>query len=312
MPTLTVFPRNRWDMTLADLHAKFLGSLQAERNASGETLSNYRSDFQKFVTYLSERKKRAELRAFTPDLLRDYQIVLATQEDRHRRKRSPNTVNRHLASLSSFGHWLVRWNYLPANPLDKLIRARRVRRLPQILSLDELRCLLALPLTHMEAAIRAVFCYAGLRRGEVIGLDWRQVDLEGEYLRVRGKGGHERAIGLTPWVKVALVDYLLAIGPQSPLQPVFTGSQGKRMHRHVLNALVKRWGLHIGRPDLHPHLLRSTFATYLAEGRDLAHVQDILGHREPATTRLYVQSRPAQLQETMQTFCYGIEQERQD
>lgn len=291
---------------LSRLHEDFLAALKAERNVTRQTLVSYRSDWQTFFDFLRKvKRRRDELRYFQADLLRDFQVCQSQQG------LSAMTVNRRLASLSSFGKWLVRRDYLQSNPVDKVIRARRVRPVARYLHLHELRYLLGLPLPPSEAAMRALFCYAGIRRQELIDLEWRDLDYEGGYLHVRGKGGHHRAIPMLSAAKAALTEYALAVGPRESVVPVFIGKQGRRVDRHIVNRIVRSWGRSIGRP-LHPHLLRHTFATYLAEGRDLAHVQDALGHRSPETTRIYVQSRPAALRESMLSFSYGVEQGGQE
>ncbi len=297
--------RERMLMPLSRLHEDFLAALKAERNVSRQTLVSYRSDWQIFFAFLRRvKRRRDELRYFTADILRDFQVWQSQEVG------SAMTVNRRLASLSSFGKWLVRRDYLAANPVDKVIRAPKIRHLARYLHQHELRALLGLPLPPSEAAMRALFCYAGVRRQELIDLEWRDLDFEGGYLHVRGKGGHHRVLPMLPPIAHALTEYTLAVGPRAQAHPVFVGQHGRRVDRHVVNRIVRRWGQAIGR-SLHPHLLRHTFATYLAEGRDLSHVQDALGHRSPETTRLYVQSRPSSLRESMLSFGYGVER-RQD
>lgn len=291
---------------LSRLHEDFLASLKAERNVTRQTLVSYRSDWQTFFDFLRKvKRRRDELRYFQADILRDFQVWQSEQG------LSAMTVNRRLASLSSFGKWLTRRDYLPMNPVDKVVRAPRVRNLPRYLHRHELRLLLGLPLPPSEMAMRALFCYAGLRRQELIDLEWRDLDFDGGYLHVRGKGGHHRVLPMLPAAMTALTEYALAVGPRGAVTSLFVGHQGRRVDRHIVNRIVRAWGTSIGRP-LHPHLLRHTFATYLAEGRDLSHVQDALGHRSPETTRLYVQSRPASLRDSLLSFAYGVESKGQE
>ncbi len=219
-----------------------------------------------------------------------------------------NAVRPRISSLVEAG-WLVRWNKLPSNPVDRLIRPKRITRLQAILSLTEIAALEALDLPPSEAAMRGLFLYTGLRRGGLIGLDWRDLDLEGSWVRLREKGASWRVLGLTAGVVVVLRDYLLAIGPQEPVAPVFRGNYGSRIDRRVVTRIVRRWGERIGRPDLHPKLLRHTYATYFTAKHGLAAGQDALGHKDPKTTRIYAQAMPTVLGEAMRGFRYEREQD---
>lgn len=285
-------------MPLSRLHDLYLRSLRVERNASQETLTAYRSDFALFLAFIKSRKRRRDdLRCFTPENFRDYLIWLREEG------RAPATLQRRLNSLSAFATWLVRWDWLDRNPMDRLIRPKRVRKLREYLHPAEVRALLALTLSPSEAAMRALFMYAGLRRGELIALEIRYLDLERGLMIVNGKGDKQRGIWMTPALRDELTHYVLSLGPQESTQPLFTGQYGRRIDRHVVNAIVRRWGQQIGRP-LHPHLLRHTLATYLAEQAPLRYVQEVLGHESIETTTIYAHVREPRLRETMAAFKY--------
>lgn len=303
------FTPRRWDMPLPELHERYLDSLRIERHLSEQTITSYRSDFQKFTEYLRRIRKRRELRSFTAEIIRDFQMDYARTMTRGGVYPSPNTVSRHMDSLSSFGEWLVRWNSLPTNPVKRLIRPRRDRKVKVILSPEQVSALLTLDMTKRDAAMRALMLYLGLRRGELIALDWRDIDLRGRYVLLRGKGRKERVLGMAPPLVTAISEYALDVGPKDVAAPVFVGEQGRRMDRHVVNKIVKRWGAGIGRPDLHPHLLRATALTYMLEIMDLPTVQEIGGHEDPRTTRGYAQTRPVVLRAKMERFRYGFEAE---
>jgi site-specific recombinase XerC len=294
-------------MALADLHERFLDSLRIERQMSEQTITSYRSDFRRFTEYLSRIRKRQELRSFTSEIVRDFQMEYARTIIRGGGYPTPRTVARHIDSLSSFGEWLVRWNCLPLNPVKRLIRPRRERKMKEILTSEQLSALIHMDMTKRDAAMRALLLYIALRRGELVRLTWRDVDVRGRYILLHGKGNKERVLGMAPPLVSALSDYALAVGPKDVLHPVFVGKQGKRIDRHVVNQIVKRWGISIGRPDLHPHLLRATALTFMLEKMDLPTVQDIAGHDDPRTTRGYAQTRPAVLRAKMEEFRYGLE-----
>ncbi len=309
IPTVRPLPftPRRWDMPLPELHERYLDSLRVERHLSEQTITSYRSDFQKFTEYLQRIRKRRELRSFTAEIVRDFQMDYARTITRGGVYPSPNTVSRHMDSLSSFGEWLVRWNSLPTNPVKRLIRPRRDRKVKVILSSEQVSALLTVEMNKRDAAMRALMMYVALRRGELVSLDWRDIDLQGRYVLLRGKGRKERVLGMAPPLVAAMTEYASEIGPKDVAAPVFVGKQGRRIDRHVINQIVKRWGLQIWRPDLHPHLIRATAATAMGELMELPVVQDILGHEDPRTTRIYLQTRPAKLRAKMEEFRYGLE-----
>jgi site-specific recombinase XerD len=119
---------NQLDRDLESLHNTFLEFMGAERGISDLTLYGYSTDFVRFVTFLRERAEPLELRSFTAEVIRDHQLALSrhvTSRGGGLRRLSPITIKRHLASLSSFGEWLVMSKHLQVNPVKNPIRPER-------------------------------------------------------------------------------------------------------------------------------------------------------------------------------------------
>ena len=146
----------------------------------------------------------------------------------------------------------------------------------------------------------------GLRVQEVCDLDRSDIDMVTGKLHVTGKGKRDRILFVQPR-HLKLVENWLLIRPVGPF--LFStihqsrGKIGKQLDQRQIRAKLKRIGKKIGRPDLHPHLLRHTFGTRMYNfTRDLVRTQEILGHQSPNTTRIYTHISGADVQDTLQQF----------
>lgn len=270
---------------------RFLTYLRAGRNASSYTVKNYGSDIGQFLDYCKERGVNS-LEQVDRALLREY---LAELDAAGYVKAS---IARRVAELRSFGDFLVREQVLEHNPFRTVGAPRVPQRLPHCLTVAELEALLAVPDTSTplglrDRAIIEVLYAAGLRVGELVGLDLEDVDLAQALVRVVGKGSKER-IGLLgrPAVRAVQV-YLQAGRPvllrRRPTDALWLNHRGGRLTVRGVALMVEKAGISAGiRTPVSPHLLRHSFATHLLDGgADLRVVQELLGHARLATTQVY-------------------------
>jgi site-specific recombinase XerD len=178
------------------------------------------------------------------------------------------------------------------------LRLREPRRLPEALTQAEAAELLASFRTWRDRAIAGLMLYCGLRSAEVLGLDVADVDIGGRWLRVLGKGRRERRVPLDADVASVIQVYLLAERPESEEAALFLVAKGaNRGQRLTAAGLRTIFRYHRGVTGIvggHPHALRHTFGTALAEaGVDLAVMQALLGHAHVDTTARYVHLAPA-------------------
>lgn len=178
------------------------------------------------------------------------------------------------------------------------LRLREPRRLPEALSQGEAAELLASFRTWRDRAIAGLMLYCGLRSAEVLGLDVTDVDIGGRWVRVLGKGRRERRVPLDADVASVIQVYLLAERPESTETGLFLVAKGpNRGGRLTAAGLRTIFRYHRGITGIvggHPHALRHTFGTALAEaGVDLAVMQALLGHAHVDTTARYVHLAPA-------------------
>jgi integrase/recombinase XerD len=226
----------------------------------------------------------------------DFVTALATGNGRP--AASPATVHRKSACLRTFYRHLRREGVRDSDPTATISGPRRGRKLPRVLSRDEVNKLLAAPAGTEPAALRdrallEVMYACGLRASEAIGLELADVDTDERVLRARGKGSKERVVPVGSAAIDALGAYLergrakLVRGRPEP--HLFVNFRGGPLTRQGLYKIVRRHAAAVGLADrMSPHTLRHTFATHLlAGGCDLRSVQEMLGHADVATTQLY-------------------------
>ena len=257
----------------------------AERFLSSAALSEatrraYRVDVEEFIEWL--RRRGLPLDGVDVRALAAYAAELGgARPGRSPRRLAPATVARKLAAVRAF----LRSALGPARVPDASLAPRRGRRLPETPRADEVdRELERLdgdgPLALRNRALVEVVYSAGLRSAEAVGLDLADVDFEQELVRVRGKGGKERAVPLGEEAAYWLARYLRESRPRlarGAADALFLSARGRRLDTSMLRRLVR-----------HPHRLRHAFATHLLEGgADLRTIQELLGHSSLSTTQVY-------------------------
>jgi integrase/recombinase XerD len=278
----------------------FLAYLELERGLSRNTLEAYRSDLQQFSQFLAERGTGV-LEATHSDLAAFLAELAAGSEERP--PAAAATLQRKAACLRSFYRHLRREGLLEHDPTAELRGPPGTRRLPQVLSREEVAALLdqptgSEPLALRDRALLEVMYACGLRASEAVALELADVDLEEGMLRARGKGSKERivpvgrraVIALEDWCthgRPALVGRAAALGVVEPR--VFVNRRGTGLTRQGLYKIVQGHARRAGlAARMSPHTLRHSFATHLLDGGcDLRSLQEMLGHADLATTQVY-------------------------
>jgi integrase/recombinase XerD len=273
----------------------FLAYLEFERGLSRNTLDAYRSDLLQFGAHLHRTGVDA-LAARHSDLAEFVSDLAAGDADRP--PVAPATLQRKVACLRSFYRHLRRQELIADDPTVHLRAPKQSRKLPHVLTRDEVAHLLEAPRGTEPPALRdralLELMYAcGLRASEAIGLEVGDVDLETGVLRARGKGSKERLVPIGSAASRALVAYLGRGRPQlvgDRLEAtLFVNHRGTGLTRQGLYKIVQRHAQAVGLAGkMSPHTLRHTFATHLlAGGCDLRSLQEMLGHADIATTQVY-------------------------
>lgn len=270
------------------LITEFANYLSFEKRHSPNTVECYQRDLNRF---LKGQSTPAILKT-TPQDVREF--LLAVQIS----GLSSKSIARCLSSIKSFFRFLMSENYIQENPAESTESPKFWRKIPDILTPNEVEILLETPETDTLLGKRnkvmlEVLYATGMRVSELISLKINDVNLEVGYLRSLGKGGKERVIPLGEVALMYLKGYVEEVRskllPDSSTHELFITRRGKKMTRQafwkILKQYVRQSGITL---PVSPHTLRHAFATHLLErGADLRSVQEMLGHSDISTTQIY-------------------------
>ena len=274
---------------LADAVQAYLHYLSATLRASTNTLAAYRRDLALLTTTLAERGIATLDRI---DTLAIRHSVTAL----HRRGLAPRSLQRYLSAARGLFGFLVVNGTLGANPAQGLSAPRGARLLPATLDVDQTARLLdARPDRWEEIHDQAMFelCYSsGLRLAELCGLDLARYDAREALVTVTGKGNRVRTVPVGRQAREALSAWLRVradCAPASATQALFVSRRGTRIGARAVQLRLARMARARGlAQNVHPHMLRHSFATHVLESSsDLRAVQEMLGHANLATTQIY-------------------------
>lgn len=282
-----------------DLIDEFITYLRVERGLSENTIQAYSRDLVRFIKYLESRDLNPV--KISRNVIRDYLGHLA--HDLSKRSQSRN-----VSAIKTFFRFLVSDGRMEENPARLLETPRIQRKLPDILSLDEVEQLLSqpditTPLGQRDRAMLELLYATGLRVSELVNLRLLDVNLEAGYVKALGKGSKERMVPFGEKALYALKGYLSHGRPsllKDALPPqLFLNFRGKPLTRQGFWKIIKKHGRMAGIiKNIKPHGLRHAFASHLLEaGADLRSVQVMLGHADITTTQIYTHVTRERLKE---------------
>jgi len=280
----------------------YLLQLRVQRKLSPHTLDAYRRDLHELLAFSGE----TQWQALPHSELRRYAAKL------HAGGLTPRSIARKLSSWRGFFNWLSSETSLDANPVDGVRAPKRAKSLPKALSVDDAVHLVA-PGAHQQGgqepeqlcdrAMFELFYSSGLRVSELTGLDthfckadasrdaslgW--LDLANFEVVVTGKGNKMRKVPVGKGALVALSAWLAVRPPaRDGSAALFLSTRGTRISPRVVQLRLKKHGLLTGVPaNVHPHMLRHSFASHLLQSSgDLRAVQEMLGHASITSTQVY-------------------------
>ncbi|MEO8330803.1 MAG: tyrosine recombinase XerC [Gallionella sp.] len=263
----------------------YLTWLRTEKQYSELTSENYARDL-KHLFVLSAGTPLAQLKIHH---IRRFIAQL------HSKGLGGRSLARMLSAWRGFFTYLMRDHGLTDNPCAGLRAPKSPKTLPQALSPDEATRLVDLPTDTPEAirdkAMFELLYSSGLRLAELVSLDPMQLDMSASEVRVTGKGRKTRIVPIGRFAIAALQAWL-AVRDQlaNPEEAaLFVGQRGSRISPRVVQLRLKLWGVKQGiTSNVHPHLLRHSFATHVLQSSgDLRAVQEMLGHASISTTQVY-------------------------
>jgi integrase/recombinase XerC len=302
---------------------KFVQYLTFERNASPNTIREYRRDLQQFMAFLTPPGEKT-----MPLGKIDHKVIREFVGWSYDQKLEKSSVARKLAALRTFFKYCVREGLVKQNPAKLVSTPKLPKRVPRVITAEEMNGFLdnilnastptrksknppsaryeadAKLMVKRDRAILELLYASGLRVSELVGLNLGDMDRRGQMLRVLGKGRKERIVPYGASAQTALEAYwpireelLNRPGADPALQAVFLNQHANRLGTRAVRLIVEKYSrLANVNWDLHPHSLRHAFATHLlADGADLRAIQELLGHVSLSTTQRYTQASIQQL-----------------
>jgi integrase/recombinase XerD len=270
----------------------FLAHLRVEKGLAANSVESYGRDVRRYADWLAAAGRSSWDEVARADVQAHLGALAASGI-------SARSQARALSAIRGLHRLLAAERVARTDPTDEVDAPRRPRRLPQLVSREEVERLLAAP-RHVRGAVgfrdRAMLelLYAtGLRVSELVTLEVNQVDLESRVLLARGKGNKERLVPIGAPAAASLKAWVT--GPRDQVlrgrrsRDLFVTPRGRRMTRQGFWKLLGRYARAAGiARRISPHKLRHSFATHLLEGgADLRAVQSMLGHADVTTTEIY-------------------------
>lgn len=288
--------------------AEYIIYLKIERGLSANTVTSYKRDIEKYLTFLTE-KKTTQL-----DEVSRFEILDFLQTLRQSGA-ADNSIIRMVSSLRKFHQYLKRESIVADDPMQLIDTPKKASTLPKAISPQAIEQLLEAPDTTTPLGVRdrtiLELMYAtGLRISELVNLKLSDMHLTMGFIQTMGKGEKERIIPLgeiaSQWLDHYLEGARVYLQDQSAetSEYVFLNSRGKGLSRQGVWKKVKQLALEAGiDQNVTPHTLRHSFATHLLEnGADLRMVQELLGHADISTTQIYTHITKTRLKQVYSDY----------
>ncbi len=280
---------------------QFLQHLVVERGLAENTVSSYSGDLHRYMQFLTQR----QITSWKDTSKQDIMIYLMELK---KQGKAPATISRHLAALKSFYHFLLREGEITEDFTVDLETPKLAKKLPHVLTTEEVDMLLRQPDTHKPTGLRdkvilETIYATGLRVSELVALDVDNLNLEEGYARCLGKGAKERIVPVGSVARHYLAAYLQSargkLAKKQGEQALLLNNHGSRLTRQGCWKIIKKYARQaLIRSTITPHTLRHSFATHLLEnGADLRAVQEMLGHADISTTQIYTHLTTKRLKE---------------
>lgn len=292
-----------WNKVLED----YQNYLRIERGLSENTIANYSLDIQKLIDYLKEYNIQASPLQISEKELRQFVYQLS-------QKIKERSQARLISGLRGFFNYLIFEDYRETNPMELIETPKIGRKLPEVLSIEEIDKLIkAIDLTSQQGernrSIVETLYGCGLRVSELISLKLSGLFFEEGFIKVTGKGDKERFVPIGDYTQKYINIYKESIRnhqtPQKGSEDIlYLNRRGKQLTRAMIFTIIKRLAKKVNlNKNISPHTFRHSFASHLLEnGADLRSIQQMLGHESITTTEIYIHTNHAQLQEIIERF----------
>ena len=286
----------------------YMTMLKVERNLAQNSLESYERDLQQYHQYLKTELKLKTIRNVTLGHIRSFVRKLSN------RGLAANSIKRAVSSIRTYHNFLSAEGHMKDNPAQLLDTPKIPRKLPNVLTIQEIDKILGIipenaPMAQRDLAIFEMMYSCGLRVTELCDFKTSDILWDSEMIRVQGKGSKQRFVPIGPIARENLKNYLNhernTLADKNPnVAEVFLSRNGRKLTRMMIWVLLKKWTESAEiKKEVSPHTLRHSFATHLLEGgADLRSVQEMLGHTDITTTQIYTHLDKEHLKEVHRTY----------
>ncbi len=270
----------------------YLKYLKYQKKYSRHTIDSYACDLNQFYTFCFQEG----FIQFEDNLPKEYTFIRKWVAFLSDKGISSRSINRKLSTLKSFYKHLIRQRIINNNPVERLIRPKSDKKLPEFINKEKLEilfdsCIFETDYKGLkERLILELFYASGIRRAELINLKIKDVDINSCSIKVLGKRNKERIIPMPNSILNLIIEYLKHRKEDATEEKFFFITQkGKMLYPQYVNRVVKKYlSLAAYQKQLSPHILRHSFATHiLNNGGDLNAVKELLGHANLSATQVY-------------------------
>ena len=274
-------------MNIKDAIEDFINYCIFEKGLSDKTKESYENDLKIYNEFLN-KKHITEVEYIKSDHIKDFLKERSTEET--------TTIAHNLTVIKNFHTYLLKENITKENVSEFIERPKLRKSLPKTLSIEDVDKLLNIelktPFDYRNKAMLELMYGCGLRVSELISIELNDIDMTNCLIKVFGKGSKEREIPLGEYAIYYLKEYISRrelLLKKKPCTKLFLNNHGLGMTRQGffknLKEILREKGLN---PEVSPHTLRHSFATHLInQGADLRSIQEMLGHSDISTTKIY-------------------------
>jgi|SRR5690554_562439 len=299
----------KWERYITD----YKNYLKIERGLSENSIENYVFDVQRLCRFLESKSIEVSPVAISEEQVQ-YFIYEVSKEI------NPRSQSRIISGLKSFFNYLIFEDYRKTNPLELIETPKIGRKLPDVLSVEDIDNLInaiqfdstseeARVLAHRNKAILEMLYSCGLRVSELTTLKISDLFFDEGFVKITGKGDKQRFVPIGRSTQKLIELYRKECRPYFPVQKgfedtLFLNRRGKGLTRAMVFTIIKNLAVQIElNKTISPHTFRHSFATHLLEnGADLRSIQLMLGHESITTTEVYMHLDRKHLSEIINKF----------